>query len=71
MLMLVVRCGGIRKNRKRRLAVFRNCKRAKDFGAMLRAADFPGIWREPDVHNSFFPANRFVSRFSMYSSRSA
>jgi len=61
----------MRTNRKRGLVVFRNCGRAKDFGAMLRAADFPGIWREADVHNSFFPANQLVSRFSMYSSRSA
>ena len=71
MLMLMVRCGGVRKNGKRGLAVFRNCKRAKDFGAMLHAVDFSEIWREGDVHNSFFPANQLVSRFSMYSSRCA
>jgi hypothetical protein len=56
MLMLVVRCGSVRKNRKRRLADFRNLRRALDFGAMLRAADFSEIRREGDVHNSLFPA---------------
>jgi len=55
-LMLVVRCGGVRKNRKRGFVVFRNCRWALDFGAMLRAGDFSEIWQEPDVHNSFFPA---------------
>jgi len=69
--MLIGRCGGIRKNGKHGLAAFRNCKRALDFGAMLRAADFSEICREADVHNSFFPANQLVSRFPMYSSRSA
>ena len=60
MLMLVVRCGGVRKNRKRGFVVFRNCRWALDFGAMLRAGDFSEIWQEPDVHNSFSP--RFTGR---------
>jgi hypothetical protein len=56
MLMLVVCWRGIRKNRKRRSVAFRNCKRALDFGTKVRALDFSQIWREGDVHNSFFPA---------------
>ena len=55
MLMLMVRCGGIRKNGKRGLAVFRNLRRTLDFGAMLRTADFPEFWRRRDAHNSFLP----------------
>jgi hypothetical protein len=54
-LMLAVRCGGLRKNGKRRFADFRNSRRALDFGTMLRAGDFPQFWREGDAHNSLFP----------------
>jgi len=40
-LMLIVCCGGIRKNRKRGFVGFRNCKRALELGRPCAPLIFP------------------------------
>jgi hypothetical protein len=42
-LMLIGRCGGIRKNRKRGLVGFRNCKRAKELQRPCAPLIFPSF----------------------------
>jgi len=40
-LMLIVRCGGVRKNGKREFVGFRNCNRAKELGRACAPLIFP------------------------------